>query len=339
MGIEKKQIKNILIRGASWIGDSVVSMPVIKALRENFPSAYIALSVKSSVKEIWDDFPYVDLVVSDEEKEKLRSKKYDLGIVLPHSFSAAFNMKKLGVKRLAGYPTELRGIFLSHKVPRPAEFRRKHLLEEYLDILRHLGLKAVNIKPFLHIPPRYETRIKELLRIKKIESKDLLVGICPGAAYGPAKVWPAKNYAKVVKLLVREYGAKAAVFGGSHEKEIVKSLLKEVKFNDIMFTSGSLSVLESAALMKRCNLFISNDTGPMHMAAALNLPLIAIFGSTDPGWTGPLGKNSKVIYRGLTCSPCFDRTCGRKKNKYECLTDISPEEVFKLSEVLLKRKN
>ncbi len=334
MGIDKKEIGSVLVRAPGWIGDSVISMPVVRAIRDNFPEAFLRISVKDRVRDLWDGFRFADEIVSDSELKNKVKMQFDLGIIFPHSFSSAYKMLRSGVKYRAGYSTELRGLLLTHRVPKPGKFRSKHLLEEYLDILRHLGLKIRSKELFFEVPSKAQRKIERLIKKRDKGGSRPIIGLCPGASFGKAKAWPPERFAQVAEYLVRKYSANVAVFSGKGETENAKKILQGLKNDVILSLGGNLSVKESAALIEKCAVFISNDTGPMHIAAALNVPLVAVFGSTNPLWTGPIGSRSRVLYRKVPCSPCFKRSCPRKSGRYECLSSITADNVIREIEKL-----
>ncbi|MFH1823758.1 MAG: lipopolysaccharide heptosyltransferase II [Candidatus Firestonebacteria bacterium] len=336
MGINKKEIKKILIRGVNWIGDSVITIPVVRTIRENFPDAFIGIIVKESLVSIWENVPYVNKVYMEkvgevgkvkDEKSEIKNQKFDLGIIFPTSFSSALKMCLLNVKYRVGYPTELRGVFLTHKVPLPEKFREKYLLEEYFDIIRFIDLEIKDKLLEFFIPDNIRNKMLDLLKDKGFSDKDFIVGICPGATFGPAKMWFKERYADLITKVIKTYNAKIIIIGSAEEKELMNFLLQKVNLNDkILISEGN--ILESSALISCCKLFISNDTGPMHIAASLKIPVIAIFGSTNLLWTFPLNEESVVLYEQIDCNPCYKRKCKRTRDKYECFNLISVDEVM-----------
>ena len=335
MGIDGPKVKKILIRGANWLGDSVISIPVIRTVRKNYPDAYIGLVLRKGPAELLAALPYVNKIYLEGKDDRAVIKeKFDLGILLTNSFSSALKFWLWGVKERIGYPAEYRGIFLTKKVPLAGKPRSIHLSEEYFRILEAAGLKEFEKKPEFFIPEKNLLKAGEMLKETGFQNSELLIGVCPGATYGPAKIWPKERYLNVISYLIKEKGAKIIIFGGSGETEIINYLLKNQDFSDSIMASPDNDILTGAALIKKCRLFITNDTGPMHIAAALGIPVIAIFGSTNPVWTGPSGAGTRVIYRKLECSPCYSRSCKNKKANYECLTGISEKEVLSSIEEL-----
>lgn len=338
MGINKEEIKKILIIGVNWIGDTIITIPVVKTISENFPDAFTGLWVKENIAELWKNSPYINKIYSDKDIREIRKESFELGIILPQSFSSALKMYRANVKYRIGYPTELRGILLTHKVPLPEKFRKKNLLEEYLDILRFLGLKISGTSSDFFVPAEIKLKAEQFLRQNNISEEEMIIGVCPGATYGPAKRWFKERYAEVIKHLIKKYNAKVIIFGSFKETDILKYLLKEVHLNGIILPDRNLTVLESAGLINFCRLFITNDTGPMHIASSLKIPVIAIFGSTNPTWTAPLGNSCVVLYKKIACSPCYKRDCSKGDKKYECFELISVNEVINEADKLLTKK-
>jgi len=316
----ERRKKNIVIRTPNWIGDAILSIPAIEAVASVANRLCVIAHQRTS--EIFKNLPYVtDALPFSNRKDLvkiskgLHKERYDIGVVFPFSFSSAFFIYLCGVKERIGYLNEHRGLFLSKKLKLSDAYRERHLVNTYIDLARILNPKIVSIIPHI-IPP------------ENIHFSDILhpwVGIAPGATYGPAKRWALKNFALVGDELTRRYKAKVFIFGGYEEKEIALKM-NECMEEDPINLVGKVPLIEAASIMKQCDLFICNDTGIMHLAAAVGTPTIAIFGSTNPKWTGPLGKNHKVIKIELDCSPCYERTC--RNHTCECLKSIGVEEVM-----------
>jgi len=320
-------VKKILIRGPNWIGDSVISIPALKAVRKAYPDAYLCLVLRKGAAELLKNLPFIDRIyLEGADNGLIRKEKFELGIILTNSFSSAFNFWRWGVKERVGYSSEHRGLFLTRKVPLPQKLRTVHLLDEYFQILKTAGIQEEKPVPEFYLPLVNIEKAAEILKKNGLKINNPLIGICPGASYGPAKVWPKERYLEIINKLMKEQGSDIVLFGGPKEQDIIAYLLKNAIYGVRITTGPAEDILTSAALIKKCDLFITNDTGPMHIAASLGVPVIAIFGSTNPIWTAPLGAKTKVLYKKVPCSPCYERIC--KKNKYECLTGISEEEVF-----------
>jgi heptosyltransferase-2 len=173
-------------------------------------------------------------------------------------------------------------------------------------------------------------QVKSLLSSKGIEDRDLLVGLSPGAAYGPAKRWPIERFAAIGDRAIKEWGAKVVVIGTEKERELGDTLTSATQPGAFNFC-GMTGLGDALALIKRCRLFVSNDSGLMHVAAALKVPTVAIFGSTDSVATGPRGENARIVKQDLECSPCLKPEC---PVGYRCLLAVQPEDVWRSMETL-----
>ncbi len=333
-------MKKILIRGPNWIGDSVISIPVLKAVRQEYPDAYIGLVLRAGPAELLKAVPYVNKIYLEGiENASIYREKFELGLILTNSFSSAFRFWHWGVKERIGYPTEHRGLFLTKKVMFLKKPRSIHLIEEYFQILRTAGIKNIEYKPEFFIPEENTINAAEILKTTGFNKDKLIIGVCPGATYGPAKMWPKERFLGVINSLIKEKKVNVVVFSGPNEKDLINFLLKNSTYSDSIITGPCDDILTGAALMKNCCVVLSNDTGPMHLAASLGVPVVAIFGSTDPVWTGPLGEQNTVFYKSLECSPCFKRDCFLDNDKYKCLNLISETEVLEAIEASVNKRS
>ncbi|NTV34425.1 MAG: lipopolysaccharide heptosyltransferase II, partial [Deltaproteobacteria bacterium] len=247
-----------------------------------------------------------------------------------NAFEAALIARLAGIKIRVGYNTDGRGFLLSHSVVRGTEVLKQHQVEYYLTFLRALGWDAPTRDPMLRAGPESVTRARSLLSSKGIEDQDLLVGLSPGAAYGPAKRWPVERFAAIGDRAIRDWGAKVVVIGTEKEKELGETLISKAAPGAFNFC-GMTGLGDALALIKRCHLFVSNDSGLMHVATALKVPTVAIFGSTDSVATGPRGKNARIVKQDMECSPCLKSEC---PVGYRCLLAVQPEDVWRTMEEL-----
>lgn len=324
----------ILVRSPNWIGDAVVSTACVRALRNYFRDSFIAVLAKDCISDIWIGNPYINRIILYKASEILpiRKQKFDLGIILPNSFSSAFYMFLANVKERIGYATQGRSIFLTYKIPL-YEFKTKHIINQYLNIIKTLGVPPEETQEStLEILPHEESKAELILIENEISKYDELIGICPGATYGPAKRWSKESFAELGKILANKYKMKILLFGSLQERKLLEFIKEKIGEFSYIFP-GNLSLRVMAALIKKCKVFITNDTGPMHIASALSIPVLAIFGSTSPLWTSPLGENNEIIYKALPCSPCFKMTC--KYKNYLCFKEISVNEVLSTVNKLL----
>ncbi|MEK6646912.1 MAG: lipopolysaccharide heptosyltransferase II [Candidatus Firestonebacteria bacterium] len=329
--------KRILIRAPNWIGDSILSFPAVNALRHYFSDSYIGVLAKPNLHNLWCANPDVNEIIKYDDcngflgqfklANILKSKKFDLALIFPTSFSSAFSVFLAGIKERIGYKSECRGFLLSKSIVPKMKFRVGHLAEEYLYIVSEVtGVQTSlsSIKFNLNLFPDTIKRINAIFEENGIGKDDIIVGLAPCATYGPAKRWPISKFIETGKLLTKNNEVKLVVLGGEGEEKLGFNIVSEIK-NAKNFV-GKFSIDETMAAIKRCKVVLSNDTGLMHIAAAFNIPVVAIFGSTSPIWTAPLGDNHIVLYKKLSCGPCFKRIC--PLGTYECFNKITSQEVY-----------
>jgi heptosyltransferase-2 len=322
---------NILVRVPNWLGDSILSIPALKFL-SNDRNNDLTIIAHKRVKEIFEGLSFVNRVFTFERGitywMKLRKEHFDYGVLFPNSFSSALFLSISGIKKRAGYNTEGRGFLLTHSLPLPRDYRERHLTETYLDLVNNLnsgreitsnnkyqasGIDAQFSEPIISITPEDEEKAKYLLQGTKNP-----IGICPEAAYGPAKRW---GKFPELALKLQDYGN--VVFLGAANSQLP---VTSYQF-PVLDLRGKTSLKETAAVLRRCRIFITNDSGLGHLASTVGTPVLSIFGSTSPVWTRPLGKSNRILYNKQLCSPCFARTC--RFGTYACLEEISVEEVYK----------
>jgi len=291
--IDKSKIHRILIRATNWVGDAVMSMPAFEAVRENFPKSHIAVLARPWVAPLYESHPAVNEVIPtrgvwilEDFSEFLRvirlvrSLRFEMAVLFQNAIEAALIARLAGIKIRIGYNTDGRGFLLSHSVVRGKEVLKLHQVEYYLTVLRALGWDAPTKDPGLRASPESVTRARSLLSSRGIQDQDLVVGLSPGAAYGPAKRWPVERFAAIGNRAIRDWGAKVVVIGTEKEKALGETLISATAPGAVNFC-GMTGLGDALALIKRCRLFVSNDSGLMHVAAALKVPTVAIFGSTD----------------------------------------------------------
>ncbi|MBI5181846.1 MAG: lipopolysaccharide heptosyltransferase II [Nitrospirae bacterium] len=338
-----RDIKKILIRGTNWIGDAVLTMPAVNAVRKRFIDAEISILVKPWVAGLFVNSPDIDRIIiyGDENyislcgKRKLASDlkkyKFDMAILFQNAFEAAFLAFLAKIPIRYGYNTDGRGMFLTHKIPLSDETLKKHQVWYYLDLLRPIGINIERPELNLKIGNKDKSSALNILKINRIKKDDLIIGINPGASYGPAKRWLPDKYAKLAEMLIERHNARIILFGSKDDKEVAAEIVS-ISTAKPLNLAGITSLTETAALIEQCRLFITNDSGLMHIAAALNVPVIAIFGSTSPEKTGPYGKGHHIIYKNAECSPCLKRKC---PTDFRCMGLISVDEVYSRAEKMI----
>lgn len=343
-----EQAKKILIRGVNWIGDAVLTIPAIKSIRKAFPDAFITLLVTPWVSDIFKDSRDIDeiMLYSDEYRglpgklrlvKKLRLKKFDQAILLQNAFDAAFITWLARIPERIGYRTDFRSFLLTQPIAVKDDLLTQHQVYYYLNIVNSIGIETADIQPYIALTDneRIWAR-KQLFSVK--DAYRPLIGINPGATYGSSKRWPPERYADVILRIMSELNGSVVLFGSPSETDIAFSILSVIRVKHkekggsfdlasaVLDMSGKTSLRELIALLSQCNALITNDSGPMHVASALLVPIIAIFGSTNQTTTGPFGQGHKVISKNLRCAPCMKRECPDLHLK--CMTDITADEVF-----------
>jgi len=336
--------KNILIRGTNWIGDAVMTLPAVAAIRNTFPNARISILVKPWVAEIYHLCNAVDEVIPFQSPgvhsgiagkirlaKELKAKSFDMAILLQNAIEAAIISRLAGIPVRAGYNSDGRGLLLTHSVQRTEAIRKVRQIEYYLEMVKALGCQSAEANVHLKPGKEYEIVSERLCDQHGISGDTFLIGIAPGAAYGPAKRWFPERFAAVANRLIDDFSAQAILFGSSEDRKSTDAVQHNVS-HKLINLAGKTNLKEAIAVIARCNLFISNDSGLMHVAGALNIPTVAIFGSTNPLTTSPVGDKSIVIYKGASCSPCLKETC---PTDFRCMEMISAEEVYETAITLL----
>ncbi len=338
----------ILVRGTNWIGDGVMSFPALEALRARFPAAEIVLVVKPWVAELYLHHPAVDrLIVYDPQGphrgqrgfwkliEKLRAEQFDLAILLQNAFHAAWMAWCARVPVRIGYDLESRGSLLTDAVPVPPPELYGHQSNFYLQLLFRAGL-VQKLEPVERISLRVQSSEKawaaRQLKALGLGGPRFLVGFNPGAAFGPAKRWLVERYADLADRLIGALHADVLIFGSRSEKTLGESIAHMMQHTPTI-VSGETTLRQLIALLAQCRLVITNDSGPMHLAAALGLPVVAIFGSTNERATGPVSPRARVVKHPVACSPCGLREC---PIDLRCMKAVTVEEVHRVALGLIK---
>lgn len=344
--INPDQIRKILVRGVNWIGDAVLTTPALSAIRKEFPGATIHLLAKRPVAELLGKDPGIDRIMVYEIHgrhqgplgriklvEEIKNGSFDMAILLQNAFEAALITYLSAIPIRCGYNTDGRGSLLNLPVPCTKETLGLHQVYYYLNLVRSISSREYKSEPLLRITGEEEAWAEELLNRSGCIGRPV-IGINPGSTYGPAKRWPIERFAMLSDILIEQHNARVIIFGGPGEKELgakIAGLMKEAPLD----LTGETSIRELMALIRRCDLFITNDSGPMHIAAAFNVPIVAIFGPTDHKTTSPFGDGHIILRKDVRCSPCLLRECPAD---HECMESITADEVIDAAERQIKRK-
>lgn len=333
----------VVVRTPNWLGDIVMALPVLAALRAHFPEAVLAAAVPRPLAPMLSAVAEVDQVVGltrnrrgrrrlDAEIETLRSGAFDLALLLPNSFGAAWVARRAAIPERWGFASQWRRQLLTRAVTLPR--RRLPVLHQsalYQELLRGLSIEPVAPEPRLEVPGRMIRLARTLLDVAGCNQDRPIVGVAPGAAYGHAKRWPPDRYARVAARLSGEFGASVVLLGSSHDRDAgytIESVLAatceaEIR-RRVVNLIGRTDLSELIGLLACCRVLVSSDSGAMHLAAAVGVPVTAIFGPTDDRLTAPVGPHT-VLTNPVWCRPCFFRDC---PIDHRCMAQISEERVF-----------
>lgn len=342
--------RSILVRGTNWVGDAVMSLPALAALAQICPQAQIEVLARPSVEAVYAAAPQVKKVrlLQNEGVHKgmggrlrlaaeLKGLGYDWAVILQNAFEAAFLAFGARIPMRLGYASDGRRLLLTHPVPRTAQVRRIHETSYYLSILHRAGLlheelPPGGVRPFLSLLPDETAWAGEFMAQNGVHGP--VLGLAPGAAYGPAKCWPAGRFAAAASDLAAENFGTVILFGGPGEQDACAQVAAAIKDVRVLDMAGRTSLGQALALISRLGLFLTNDSGLMHASAALGIPTVAVFGSTNPVTTGPLGPWTEVVRKPVDCSPCLKPVC---PTDLRCFTAISHDEVVGAARRLLDR--
>lgn len=343
----KGNFRRILIVRTDRIGDVLLSTPVIKALRDNYPNAYIAMMVSPYAKDIVKGNPYLDKVIIYDKNHKhkswlrsikfalnLKKERFDLVIILHPTNRVHLVTFFAGIPRRIGYDRKL-GILLTDRIKHTKQLGEKHELEYNLDLVRYLGIESQDKSLFMPIKPESEKWVSELFDREGIKDTDRLLTLHPGASC-PSKIWPQERFAKVCDRLVEKYGFKVLIIAGPKDTKIAQALSKNIHYPAINL-AGRTSVSQLASILKRCQLFISNDSGPVHIASAVGTPVISIFGRNQKGlspkrWR-PVGKKDRILHKEVGCIECLAHNCVKE---FACLKAITVDDILDVADSILQ---
>jgi heptosyltransferase-2 len=333
----------ILVRATNWVGDAVMSLPALRALRQRFPRARISILAKPWVADLYRREPFCDDLIPFTARtvgEKwtaargLRRRRFDTAILLQNAFEAAAITYLAGIPERIGYARDGRGFLLTDAIPVPRRGEiPRHERFYYLEMLRRAGiLGEIPDNDLIRLEGAPVARSAGLERYRELGLGETVIGVSPGAAYGTAKRWLPERFAKSANQLARELGASVAIFGSKDERDLCAAVAASMAAPVKNF-AGETSLAEFIDLAAACRVYLTNDSGAMHIASALGVPTVAVFGATDEETTGPTGPLAKVVREQVECSPCLKREC---PIDHRCMTRVSAARVAEAALELLK---
>ncbi len=319
---QKLQPLSILVRSSNWLGDAVMSVPTVQALKQGRADAQITVLVSEKIADLWKAVPEVDEVLTLDSNlwstaRKLR-KRFDVAVLLPNSMRSALEVFLADIPRRIGYPGHHRRWLLNQMIDEPTQppLIPKHHAERFANIATDLGGPLPQFQP---------------LCVSASASSSYL-GLCPGAEYGPAKRWLPSRYREVLKEVSQQTGLQWKIFGTAKDSLIAQDIMSGLPENIVLDRTGKTSMAQLIAELETVRLLLTNDTGTMHLAALLGIPVVAIFGSTEPLLTAPFGAKNRILRYHVECSPCFLRNC---PIDLRCMKAITVQQVTAaVSEIL-----
>lgn len=333
MAFNPSSISRVCVRATNWLGDAVMSLAAIRAIRQVFPHAHIALVARPWVADLYARERSIDRIIPYTAQKglaarrafaaMLRREHFDAAILLQNAFDAALMAWLAGIPERIGYNRDARGLLLTQAVPvpEPGDIPR-HQRFYYLELLRRAGM----IERFpetgaIRLEGIGEARAAGAAHLARLGISGSVVGVSPGAAYGNAKRWLPERFAGVAQTLAP---SAVVLFGSAGERPLCETVAESLRRGGIAARNlaGETTLREFIDLAAACRLFLTNDSGAMHVASALGVPTVAVFGATDDTTTGPTGPLARVVREHAECSPCLLREC---PIDHRCMTAVTVE--------------
>ena len=331
------------------IGDVLLSTPVIKAVRDACPGSHIAVMVRPYARQIVEGNPYLNEVIAYDKEgsekslagnlrfiKSLRNKGFDIAIALHPTTRTHIAASLAGIPVRIGYDRKY-GFLLTRRVPHTKQFGLKHEIDYALDLLRYIGLSPSDRALYMPVTDGAERKMRGIFAENGIREGDLVVAINPGASC-PSKRWRGERFAEAASELTKKHGAKIVVVSGPGDRALGDNVAALID-GRCLNLSGKTEIADLAAVLKLSDLFISNDSGPVHIACALGTPVVAIFGRSDAGLSprrwGPTGKRDIVLHKDVGCGLCLAHNCAIG---FKCLDAVTVDEVVAAAERLLQIK-
>jgi len=352
--INPEMWRRILVSAPNWIGDAVMCSPALKGIRQAFPSAEICVLARPAVADLLRDHSCLDNILVCQYQgrhasivgqfrlaRELHFRRFDLAVLFPNSFSSALTVFLARIPHRVGYPTDGRSFLLTHAVPLPPAPKTLHQVCYYEELIRPFCSGYSSQSPELHVSKDDERQADTLLASMGLSADRILLAVNPGAMYGGAKRWLPERFAEAADQLIQKLGAeespsseiKCVIVGAPGEEGLGREVARRMQREAIVL-SGQTSLGALKALIKRCRLYLTNDTGPMHIANALNVPVVAVFGPTDHTTTSPFSPGHVVVRTPVDCSPCLLREC---PIDHRCMTGVTVEQVVQAAAQILPK--
>jgi heptosyltransferase-2 len=341
------KIDRIVVRGTNWVGDSVMTVPALRALRQLLPKAHLTVATRSLAKGLFDDADFIDDLLICEgslwaQVRQWRQGRFDLAVLFQNAFEPALIARLAGVPLRVGYATQGRGWLLTNSVSLPEWRDSHHESLYYLNLIAEVDRLLNGSSSILERNPVFDLKVANnrraeaqvFLKAAGINLEFPVIALCPGSINSRAKRWPADRYALLGDRLIKDLGAQILVIGSADEARVSEEVRSHMQHPPLILT-GKTDLGLAIGVLSLVDLLVTNDTGPAHIAAALNRPTLAIFGPTNPLTTRPLSGSAQVLRHPPDCAPCMLRDC---PIDHRCMTAISTEEVFTLAVKMLTER-
>jgi heptosyltransferase-2 len=346
-------IGRVVVRGANWVGDAVMTVPALRELRRVLPGAHITLATRAWARGIFEGADFLDDIIAVEESKgtarsvwreasEWRARGFDLAVLFPNAFAPALVAALARVPLRVGYATQGRGALLTHALPVPDWRGLRHEVYYYVNIVAELermlggASTAESREPRAELVVSGQRRVaaRDFLSERGARPSRPLVALCPGSTNSRAKRWPAERFAALADILVEKLGADVALVGAREELDVSEDVARRMRARPIVLT-GETELGATAAVLSVADLLVTNDTGPAHVAAAVGCPVVVIFGPTNPLTTRPFSPLAEVVREPPDCAPCMLRDC---PIDHRCMTAITVESVFERAARVLEAR-
>ena len=338
----------ILVRATNWVGDALLSLPALGQVRRRWRDAEIAVLARPYVAELYREQRVADRLLLDEFQgrhagirgrdrlaRELRGERFDAALLLTNSFDSAWVAWRAGIPERIGYARDGRGLLLTKAIPAPRpEETPAHESHYYLELLRRAGwTDSISLPESIKLSATEAARrqARETLESAGARRNCARIALGPGASYGSAKCWLPDRFAELADRLIEAFSADVILFGTAAERELLDAIASAMQHRPVNL-AGRTSVGELPAYFSECHLFVGNDSGAMHVAAAVGLPVVAVFGSTDAEGTAPMTPRLSVVQEKVFCSPCFLRRC---PIDHRCMKGVTVDMVESASRMWL----
>ena len=351
--------KKILVVQPSWVGDAVMATPTLRAIRELYPAAHVSYLMRRYVKPLYAGMPWADQLITyrtGKTKAKagkgdffdlaarLHAGRFDLAVLLPNSFKTALVCKMARIPRILGYERDGRSFLLTDRLL-PSKERGKFvpspIVKYYLGLAHYLGSNHSDLRLELFVTEAERREAREVFARAGLDpeldrpasaGKAPLVLLNPGAAFGAAKCWRPEYFAELADRFVDELGATVLLSAAPKERAIVEAIKRQMRHAPVDLSSAGTTLGSLKEVVRRCDLMVTNDTGPRHIAAAMDVPVVTVFGPTHPEWTEIYYAKERQVAVKVFCGPCQRKTCPLD---HRCMTRVTPAMVYARSIELL----